>query len=66
MNYGDEKKGTIEPDTQSIMKRSLVGNSGKSSDTAGKAYKKDFAREGTRVPDDWGKCLSGGDGARDY
>jgi hypothetical protein len=64
--YGDEKMGTLAPDTSSIIKRSLVSNSGKTSDSAGKEYKKDFGKEGSNAPADWGECLNGKDGARDY
>lgn len=68
MNYGNEKKGTsapgLGPDTASVAKRSLESNPGKSREPMN--YKKDFAKINEKAPDDWGKCLSGQDGPRDY
>jgi hypothetical protein len=55
-----ESKGTVTEDTDSVMYRTMAKNSGASNNSAGKGYKKDFAREGTRAPDDWGDCCSGG------
>jgi len=66
MNYGDEKKGGhVGPGTESVIKRSLSSNSGKTNTHGGREYKKDFAKDGTDAPADWGECLNKG-GGRDY